>query len=657
MFREFCKRYGYEKTYNGFLEEARIPPTATITKAELLKNLGIESLFKKNKLKGSPLTTTIELLVEYFTAQKQRRITKKQSPEKKEIERIVTQPLPETVKDPKEPVPLFIPKLVAHRDIDSGEKRKSKLFGGAVGERREDGEVGPHLKIKLDKEKPRTAGVGKRTKFKVEGNIIQEPTGTGPGQATTGPETIPATTTTITTTTTTKKIKEERKTSKEELDPLDELDELLGEESKKLHKREGEREEKKGNIFQASSQAYNKFLDSEIKQKRGEEKVENKIENKVENREYLHSYRYSDKIEMKKEYGYKDKVENIVKNRDGIPMSKEWSNKMKNILFGSGSSNLRFTPSWVQGFFFSPYIPYGLFQNDGGPCGVIACVQGHLMKHLLFVTHSLQLSTQLIPNSTSKFNCLFAALADIFITTARGRDRVLILLPQGPHSNTIYPLDPFSCLLYHLPNDWQLLFYFLLAKGEYFTNPKGNGILLFLYSILFNYGLDEITARMDSPDNTLISRHGYCAQELINLMLLGDPVSNVFDGNKTFGETNLYGISEQAEIGFLTLFEAYDQLIVGNSYKSPKLPIWVICSESHYSTAFSGDIDILQGEEPFDLYYYDELAEQENIIRLSVYPGQYKKLSGGTLEPPLELVLRTKWKNSLIDWNGANPIL
>ena len=71
----------------------------------------------------------------------------------------------------------------------------------------------------------------------------------------------------------------------------------------------------------------------------------------------------------------------------------------------------------------------------------------------------------------------------------------------------------------------------------------------------------------------------------------------------------LKGIEKESDIGFLTLFEAYGYFQVGNSYKYPNTPIWIICSESHYSVLFSTDINLTKKKQSvFDLIYWDELA-------------------------------------------------
>ena len=48
----------------------------------------------------------------------------------------------------------------------------------------------------------------------------------------------------------------------------------------------------------------------------------------------------------------------------------------------------------------------------------------------------------------------------------------------------------------------------------------------------------------------------------------------------------LKGIDKQSDIGLLSLFEHYKSIKVGNNLKNPKFPIWVICSESHFTVLF-----------------------------------------------------------------------
>lgn len=73
-------------------------------------------------------------------------------------------------------------------------------------------------------------------------------------------------------------------------------------------------------------------------------------------------------------------------------------------------------------------------------------------------------------------------------------------------------------------------------------------------------------------------------------------------------------------LGLLKLIPVY-LFQVGTYYKTPKYPIWIVCSESHFSVLFSMKLDLIsdwRAERRFDLYYYDGLARQQDPIRLTI---------------------------------------
>ena len=119
--------------------------------------------------------------------------------------------------------------------------------------------------------------------------------------------------------------------------------------------------------------------------------------------------------------------------------------------------------------------------------------------------------------------------------------------------------------------------------------------------------------------------HSYCTQDLVNLMITGKASSNVFDGNKTMGEGrdafHLKGIARKAPVGLLSLFEHCNPGIieVGKNLKFPDVPVWVVCSESHYSALFSFDVQNASSGVA-DVYYYDPLGRQEDVYRITVDP-------------------------------------
>lgn len=54
---------------------------------------------------------------------------------------------------------------------------------------------------------------------------------------------------------------------------------------------------------------------------------------------------------------------------------------------------------------------------------------------------------------------------------------------------------------------------------------------------------------MDSPDLPLMASHGYCSQEMVNLLLIGRAASNTFNGKMALeGGGELKGVPERAEV-------------------------------------------------------------------------------------------------------------
>ena len=175
---------------------------------------------------------------------------------------------------------------------------------------------------------------------------------------------------------------------------------------------------------------------------------------------------------------------------------------------------------------------------------------------------------------------------------------------------------------------------------------------------------------MDIDDSALMGAHGYCSQEMVHLLLLGTATSNTFDGDKILDEsTVLKGIHTRSEIGLLSLFEHYDSIVVGDNLKTPNLPIWLVCSESHFTVLFGLQRGLqrtsVAEKKRIDLFYYDQLNRmQDNLIKLSIdckledfLRLAPNKDSEKLVISPIEHCIRTKWHEASIDWNGSEPLL
>ncbi|XP_038571763.1 probable ubiquitin carboxyl-terminal hydrolase MINDY-4 isoform X1 [Micropterus salmoides] len=357
----------------------------------------------------------------------------------------------------------------------------------------------------------------------------------------------------------------------------------------------------------------------------------------------------------------------------GRPMDQHTAVELKMILLGS-SLNC-FSVEWRnQSFTFSEThdLRYGIVQKKGGPCGVLASIQSFVLKKLLF--ENIQSSDtglqRLRPSNTARRKCLVLAASEILWRAGEEKQATVAInsgrnhfTPTG-HYKSEGVLEKITCFTVDNIKDLQLI---LEQHIEQFETEE-LGCMLLTISAVLSRSVEKVREDMDVPTNTLIGAHGYCTQELVNLLLCGRAVSNVFDNDMELDSGNgnltlLKGIKGHCDIGLLSLFEHYNICKVGAYLKTPRYPIWVVCSESHFSVLFGLQRELLTNQDScleFDLYYYDGLANQQEEICLTVSVGK-SALSCQDIDtdliPPLEHCIRTRWKDALVNWNETEPIL
>ncbi|KAM7012119.1 putative ubiquitin carboxyl-terminal hydrolase MINDY-4 isoform 2-T2 [Tautogolabrus adspersus] len=308
----------------------------------------------------------------------------------------------------------------------------------------------------------------------------------------------------------------------------------------------------------------------------------------------------------------------------------------------------------------------------GGPCGVLASVQAFVLKKLLFenIKRSEADLQRLRPSNTTRRKCLVSAVAEILWRAGEEKQAKIAInsgrnhfTPAG-HYKSEGVLEKIACFTVDNFKDLQLL---LEQHIDQFETGQ-LGCLLLTFSAVLTRSIEKVRGDMDVPTTTLIGAHGYCTQELVNLLLCGRAVSNVFDNDMELDSGNgnmtlLKGIKDHCDVGLLSLFEHYNILKVGAYLKTPLYPIWVVCSESHFSVLFGLQRELLTYQDKgleFDLYYYDGLANQHEEIRLTVSVGNWvpsSQTDDTDLIPPMELCIRTRWKDAFVNWNDTEPIL
>ncbi|KAF3445520.1 hypothetical protein FNV43_RR10696 [Rhamnella rubrinervis] len=347
----------------------------------------------------------------------------------------------------------------------------------------------------------------------------------------------------------------------------------------------------------------------------------------------------------------------------GKELTEAEANQLFSMVFGAEVSKDILAQWTNQGIRFSPdsETSMGLVQHEGGPCGVLAAIQAFVLKYLLFFPDELgkfspNMSQNLGSRRLSKSQCVasynFASLTEdakaralirsmgeiLFVCGSNKRaviatlsvvehdiqefegslkDKVMAKALDGLSIETA--VDLHKVLRVNTYTQQANAFQRLEAMLPVFQSRMG--AMLFLISALLSRGLDSVQADRDDPSLPLVTApFGHASQEIVNLLLCGQAVPNVFDGRMDLGGgMSLKGISKVVEVGFLTLLESLNFCKVGQYLKCPKWPIWVVGSESHYTVLFALDTSV-QDE--------NELEERESRIR-KAFDAQDQSGGGG----------------------------
>ncbi|MBA0746076.1 hypothetical protein Gogos_008621 [Gossypium gossypioides] len=346
----------------------------------------------------------------------------------------------------------------------------------------------------------------------------------------------------------------------------------------------------------------------------------------------------------------------------GNELSDKEAHQLFAMVFGTGVSKDILAQWSNQGIRFSPdpETSMGLVQHEGGPCGVLATIQAFVLKHLLFFPDELgkvaanmpqnlnsrrSKSQYVASNNFSAFTedakarALVKSMSEMLFLCGNNKRAVIATLSVISHgiegsegsSKDVIIAQALEGLSIESASDLQKV-----LRVDRYTSPTSAfkrleamipifqsrmGALLFLISALLSRGLDCVQADRDDPSQPLVTApFGHASQEIVNLLLCGQAVPNVFDGRMDLGGGMfLKGISTSVEVGFLTLLESLNFCKVGQNLKCPKWPIWVVGSESHYTVLFALDTAV-QDE--------NELEERESQIR-KAFDSQDQSGGGG----------------------------
>ncbi|KAL2084160.1 hypothetical protein ACEWY4_019678 [Coilia grayii] len=322
----------------------------------------------------------------------------------------------------------------------------------------------------------------------------------------------------------------------------------------------------------------------------------------------------------------------------------EFSKEVVDLVWGRPSSG-GLSPSlfrrWTQGFVFSETERTALEQFEGGPCAIIAPVQAFLLKNLLFTSENL--NWREISDEELK-SVLCTTLSELLESACQNQSHTfsLAVWTRGKNADEGGDLSemPVDIVDGQQPDSTQQQnsepapsqssdqqpptalaaedlgferFHSLIHKRTiksvcelreavlslYDSWRNKFGVLLFLYSVILTKGIENIRNEIEDTTEPLIDPvYGHGSQSLINLLVSGRAVSNVWDGDRECSGMKLKGINEQATVGFLTLMESLRYCKVGACLKSPKFPVWILGSETHLSVFFTKELALVAPESP-----------------------------------------------------------
>ncbi|XP_028738006.1 inactive ubiquitin carboxyl-terminal hydrolase MINDY-4B [Peromyscus leucopus] len=375
------------------------------------------------------------------------------------------------------------------------------------------------------------------------------------------------------------------------------------------------------------------------------------------------------------------KLPTISSELNGFPISPAMATMLQRSLFGNTVDVLGRDWRRAHFKFHRPFsdLAFALQVEKGGAQSIQMAVQGSIIKHLLFSRERKDCSLHSLCNLSQREQeqALAAVLADILWTAGAAEKAVICFVTTDIHSTPI--LDYSSN---NFPERLQLFEFsekeaaekFIYDHLQCFQGERSHGVILFLYSLVFSRTFERLQKDLDVTTTHLLqSRAGsiLCRQAVINMVLTGRASPNVFNGDEKgrSGET-LHGVLTRSDVGYLQwgkdASEGDRLLQVGSMLKTPTFPIWLCNISGNYSILFCTNRQLLSDwkmERVFDLHFYSGQPSQKKPVRLTIdthshhWEGEHRedKHGSGRRFSPVEMAVRTKWREATVNWNGTIP--
>ncbi|XP_068976524.1 inactive ubiquitin carboxyl-terminal hydrolase MINDY-4B isoform X1 [Bombus flavifrons] len=383
----------------------------------------------------------------------------------------------------------------------------------------------------------------------------------------------------------------------------------------------------------------------------------------------------------------------------GKPIEEKICMTLRTLVFGSCASPPR--PEWARtGFTLRPYgqsLAFGLRAPRNTTRGLVTVVQATMLKHFLFKcnrqdTHASP-ESMLKPSYDRQIDVLTLTIAEIIWRCAGGfavqstgyspnqsvtgnanAPRAVVVLPQETpyvQHSVQYFQDGLTETLHLFEFDSLGDLEIFIKRYLYlFQDEGGPGAKLLLYSAVLSRGLSKVQADLEDPKGSILSG---CPEEgpisVVILSLTGRASPHLHNGVLHVGDENTYAIPQwgvlvRSEVGFL-VHEGDGQLNKqpGSRLKTPNLPIWVTLCHGHHGVLFNTNRELLRNyhaERRFEIQYFTcggshailTVDTRSNSGNDSEFEGPSKECMD-IAATPLEKLIRSKWQDACIQWNGT----
>ncbi|XP_066096886.1 inactive ubiquitin carboxyl-terminal hydrolase MINDY-4B [Saccopteryx bilineata] len=365
----------------------------------------------------------------------------------------------------------------------------------------------------------------------------------------------------------------------------------------------------------------------------------------------------------------------------GVPISLAVATKLQQSLFGNTAR--AFSDDWEKACFrfHAPHsdLAFALEVGKGGVRSIQMAVQGSILKHLLLTREGRGRSFRglcAISKQEQK-RALAAALAGLLWAAGDAQKATICLVTEDTSiaSSPDYTGDNFTerLRLFEVL-EREATEKFIYDHLQCFSGEGSHGVILFLYSLIFSRTFERLQKDLDVSTIHLLQPHAggfLCSQAVVNMILTGRASPNVFNGYQN-GKSQeiLHGVLTRSDIGYLQwgkrASEGESLSQVGSRLKTPKFPIWLCDIRGRHSVLFSTNRQLLsdwRAERLFELHLYAGQHSRGGPARLTVDThshqwerdpcedghGPQRRFS------PVEMAIRTKWREATVNWNGTVP--